>query len=142
MSAPLPFETATWPRRMLALAVDWFASTLVTIFFLGFDRWLDESYSNLVVMGVFVVESALFTATVGGSFGQVATRLRVVRATGDPRQVDLLPAFARQVLVALVVPPLVFRPDGRGLHDLATGTACVTLQTATAVQARPGSGRA
>jgi uncharacterized RDD family membrane protein YckC len=32
--------------------------------------------------------------------------------------------------VALVIPPLVFKPDGRGLHDLASGTVCVTLQTA------------
>jgi len=42
----------------------------------------------------------------------------------------LLPAVLRQVLVALVIPPLVFKPDGRGLHDLAAGTICVTLQTA------------
>ena len=29
-----------------------------------------------------------------------------------------------------MIPPLVFRPDGRGLHDIAAGTATVTLQTA------------
>ena len=37
--------------------------------------------------------------------------------------------LVEQVLIALVIPPLVFRPDGRGLHDLAAGSAVVTLQT-------------
>ena len=49
----------------------------------------------------------------------------------------LLGALARTILVAAVIPPLVFRPDGRGLHDLMAGTATVTLQTA-----RGGTGRA
>ncbi|MCP6167268.1 RDD family protein, partial [Klebsiella pneumoniae] len=100
-------EAASWPRRMLALAVDWFACTLILIFFVGSDVWLDGDWTNFVVLGIFVVESALLTATVGGSFGQVATRLRVVRANGDPRPVDLLPALGRQLLVGLVIPPLV-----------------------------------
>ena len=122
-------ETTTWSRRFVALAVDWVASTLVVVLFIGVDRWSGDQAAGFYVLGVFVLESALFTATMGGSFGQVATRLRVVRVSGDPRPVDLLPAVLRQVLVALVIPPLVFRPDGRGLHDVATGTATVTLQT-------------
>ena len=88
-----------------------------------------DQAAGFYVLGVFVLESALFTATMGGSFGQVAPRLRVVRVSGDPRPPSLLSALLRQVLVALVIPPLVFRPDGRGLHDVATGTATVTLQT-------------
>ena len=32
-------------------------------------------------------------------------------------------------MVALVIPPLVYRPDGRGLHDLVAGTVTVTLDT-------------
>ena len=111
-------ETASWPRRMLALAVDWFACLLVVGLFTPVYGADAGSAAGFVVLGVFVLESALLTATIGGSFGQVATRLRVVRATGEPRPVDLLPA--------------VFKPDGRGLYDLAAGTACVTLQTALA----------
>jgi hypothetical protein len=53
----------------------------------------------------------------------------VVPEDGSPRNVDPLRALARQVLIALVVPPLVFRPDGRGLHDIAAGSATVTMQT-------------
>jgi uncharacterized RDD family membrane protein YckC len=52
-----------------------------------------------------------------------------VRANGDPRPVPPHLALARQLLVALVIPPLVYQPNGRGLHDLAAGSAVVTIQT-------------
>jgi uncharacterized RDD family membrane protein YckC len=126
-------DTATWGRRILALVVDWFASTFVVILVLGgVDAWAGDQSSGFYVLGVFVLESAVFTALVGGSFGQLATRLRVVRVVGDrldPRPVPPHLALLRQVLIALVIPPLVYRPDGRGLHDLAAGSAVVTLQT-------------
>ena len=126
----LPVETATWARRILALVVDWFVCTLVVIFLVGgVDHWAGDQQAGFYVLGVFVLESALFTALSGGSFGQLATRLRVVRADGDPRPVPPHLALARQLLIALVIPPLIYRPDGRGLHDLAAGSAVVTLQT-------------
>ena len=143
MPAPLSFATASWGRRVLALVVDWFASSLVVIVILGPDRFFaDQSTSpdplpSLLTLVVFIVESAVLTALSGGSFGKLATRLRVVRTDGSGRHVGLLGALARTILVAAVIPPLVFRPDGRGLHDVMAGTATVTLQTA-----RGGAGRA
>jgi uncharacterized RDD family membrane protein YckC len=123
-------QTASWGRRILALVVDWFASTLVVVTLLGgIDGWAGDQQSGFYVLGVFVLESAIFTALMGGSFGQVATRLRVVRENGDPRPIPPHLALARQVLIALVIPPLVYRADGRGLHDLAAGSAVVTLDT-------------
>ncbi len=71
---------------------------------------------------------ALLMALSGGSFGQLATRLRVVRTDGSGRPLTLLRALLRQVMIILVIPPLVFRPDGRGLHDLVAGSATVPLQ--------------
>jgi hypothetical protein len=127
-ASDLGFETASWGRRALALFVDWVASTLVVIAVIGLDDYSDRGDSGFIVLGVFVLETALFTAVVGGSFGQVATRLRVV-STAYAGNVPVLKALLRQVLVALVIPPLVFRPDGRGLHDLAAGSATVTIQT-------------
>lgn len=123
-------ETATWARRILALVVDWFASTFVVILLLGgVDEWSGSREAGFYVLGVFVLESAFFTALSGGSFGQMATRLRVVRVNGDPRPLDPLRALGRQVLVALVIPPLVYRADGRGLHDVAMDSAVVTLDS-------------
>jgi uncharacterized RDD family membrane protein YckC len=124
---------------MLALLVDWFASSLVAAVIVGPARFFaDQSTSpdpvpGLVTLAVFVVETTLLTALAGGSFGKLATRLRVVRSDGSGRPVGLLPALARTILVAAVIPPLVFRPDGRGLHDLMVGTATVTLQSLRAM---------
>ena len=121
----LPYDTASWGRRVLALLVDWFASILVVSLFVpvfGTTGGPGGFYTLLV----FVVESAVLTATVGGSFGKMATRLRVVDVNNGGR-VDLLRSFARAILVALVIPPLIFRPDRRGLHDLAAGSATVPL---------------
>lgn len=122
-SSALPFETASWGRRAGALIVDWVACLLVVTPFRGWG------HGDFWVLLAYVVESAALTTLVGGSFGKLATRLRTVRIDGDPRPLDPLRAVARQILVAVVVPPLIFRPDGRGLHDMATGTATVTLAT-------------
>ena len=122
-------ETASWLRRILALFVDWFASTLVVVGVLGPAGWSENPYAGFYTLGVFALENTLLTAFAGGSFGKLATRLRVVRADGDPRPIDLLRALARSVMVCVVIPPLVFRPDGRGLHDMAVGSATVTLGT-------------
>ena len=82
--------------------------------------------NSLGTLGVFVLESALFTALAGGSFGKLATRLRVVRMDGSPQPISLLRALARSVLVGLLVPPLLTH-DGRGLHDVAAGSRTVTV---------------
>jgi uncharacterized RDD family membrane protein YckC len=121
-------ETASWARRILALTVDWFACTLVVVALIGPRAWSEDPMSSWYVLGLFVAESAVFTAVAGGSFGKLATRLRVVRNDGSYGPVSLLRCVLRQVLVALVVPPLVFRPDGRGLHDLAAGSRTARLE--------------
>lgn len=118
--------TASWGRRILALVVDWFACLAVVqvLIATGVVASDPNGFGTLLL---FVVESAALTALAGGSFGQLATRLRVVRVDGQPRPIGLLQALLRQVLVALVIPPLVFKPDGRGLHDLAAGSKTVPL---------------
>jgi uncharacterized RDD family membrane protein YckC len=128
-ASELGFETASWGRRALAIFVDWIASTLVVIAVVGWDDYqeIGGNQSGLFVLAVFVLESALFIALLGGSFGQVATRLRVIDVNGAGGNVTLLRSLGRQVLIALVIPPLVFRADGRGLHDLMAGSAVVTV---------------
>ena len=120
-------ETASWARRALALAVDWLASILVVILLIGPGGWLEDPLAGSYTLGIFALESTVLTALAGGSFGKLATRLRVVQADGTPRPVDPLRSLVRAVLVCLVIPPFVFRPDGRGLHDIVAGTATVTL---------------
>ncbi len=126
-------ETASWVRRTVALFIDWVASTLVVVVIIGPEAWSEDRVSGFYTMGVFVLESALLMALVGGSFGQIATNIRVIRTDGTRRPPDLLRAVVRQLLICLVIPPLVFKPDGRGLHDLAVGTQTTLLSELTRV---------
>jgi uncharacterized RDD family membrane protein YckC len=126
-ASELGFETASWGRRALALFVDWIACTLAVVAVMGLEDYSDSRTSSFVVLGLFVVESAIGVGLLGGSFGQLATRLRVLDVDGRGGNVPLPKALGRQLLIALVIPPLVFRPDGRGLHDLMAGSATVTL---------------
>ncbi len=112
---------ASWPRRTAALVIDWFACTFVVIALIGREEWSTNPAAGFYTLGVFALESAVLTAVVGGSFGKIATGIRVARLA-DGRVPNLLQAVIRAVLVCLAVPPLIFKPDGRGLHDLWTRT--------------------
>lgn len=116
--------SASWGRRILALVIDWLASSLVSFLVLGAHRY-GEGGSGWVTLLIYLAESAVGTALAGASFGQLLTRIRVLRTNGRP--VSLLLAFARSALICLVVPPLIFKPDGRGLHDLWTDTGAYLL---------------
>jgi uncharacterized RDD family membrane protein YckC len=122
-------RTASWPRRILALFLDWTVSTLVVIAFMGPAGWSESRASSAYTMGVFILESTVLTASAGGSFGKLATRLRIVRLDDGGRPPDLMRSLLRVLLVCLVIPPLVYKPDGRGLHDLAVGSATVSLSS-------------
>ena len=115
---------AGWPRRILALCVDWIASLLVAGFFVGPGVLSSDGAESWTTLLVFFVEVSVFTALVGGSFGQLLAKVAVVRLDGTP--VNLLLAMVRTFLICVVVPPVIYNRDQRGLHDLATGT--VTLR--------------
>lgn len=124
---PAPdLEPASWGRRIGAFAVDGVASALVALAILGPDGYSRSSWAPLIV---FFVQSSFGTALAGGSFGQLATRLRVLHLDGRP--LNLFRAMLRQALVCLVIPPLVFKPDGRGLHDIWTESGAFLLPRRT-----------
>ena len=115
-------EYASWRRRIAALIIDWAASTLVTIGLIGAGSYVDNPDSGWLVLGVFALEVAVLTTLAGGSFGQLVVRVRVLTTEGRP--LNLLLSFVRTLLICVVIPPLVFKPEtGRGLHDLWTGSA-------------------
>ena len=123
-----PGSVAGWGRRFAALAIDWVASTLAAGLVFGY-QWFgatagEQGWVGLSPVFVFVLEATLLTALAGGSFGQLALRVVVVRIDNKP--VTVLHAFLRSLLICLVIPPLVFNRDQRGLHDLAVNT--VTLR--------------
>ena len=113
---------AGWGRRLLALVVDWFACLLLVRLFLPSIEYGTVA-SSLATMGFFLAELTVFTWIAGASFGQRVLGLAVVRLDGA--RFGLLGAFLRSLLICLLVPPLVWDRDGRGLHDRWLGTAVV-----------------
>jgi uncharacterized RDD family membrane protein YckC len=111
---PTGLEYAGWGRRVLARLIDGVAGALVLFAVLGPDRY---SHSTWAPLALFFVQTSVGTALAGGSFGQLAMRVRVLHLDGRP--LSLFAAMGRTALICLVIPPLVFRPEGRGLHDLA-----------------------
>lgn len=117
-----PGSVTGWPRRILALFVDWFASLFVAALIVR-SAGLGPGWSTWLPLLVFWLESAVFLALAGGSFGQLAVRLHVRRLDGGPITLPL--ALLRNLLICLVIPPVVYNRDNRGLHDLASGTIVV-----------------
>lgn len=122
-----PGSVAGWLRRGAALTVDWIACLLVASVAFGY-QWIggtpgEQGWVNASPLLVFLLEATLLTPLAGGSFGQLALRVAVVRVDGKP--LTVLHAFARTLLICLVIPPVVFNRDQRGLHDLAVGTVAV-----------------
>ena len=113
---------AGWGRRLAALVVDWLACLLLVRLFLPAIDYGTPA-SSLATMGFFLAELTLFTWLVSASFGQRLLGLAVLRLDGGAP--GLLRAFVRSVQVCLLVPPLVWDRDGRGLHDRSVGTVLV-----------------
>jgi uncharacterized RDD family membrane protein YckC len=113
-----PGSAAGWGRRFGALFIDWLASNFVAYVLIGVTGV--DLLQEWLTLAVFFAEVTLFTGLVGGSFGQLAVRVGVARLDGQP--VTILNAMVRTALICLVIPPLVFNPDRRGIHDLVAGT--------------------
>ena len=118
-----PGSVAGFGRRILALVVDWLACLLVVRLFLPQIDYGTPG-SSLVTLGFFLAELTLFTWLVSASFGQRLLGLAVLRLDtgGGP---GLGRAFLRSLQICLVIPPVVWVRDGRGLHDRSVGTVVV-----------------
>jgi hypothetical protein len=114
---------ASWGRRVLALCIDWLLSLLVSRVFVGNDVWTGEGAGQWAPLATFAVETWVLTTLLGGSAGQLICRVAVRRTSGQP--LDLLRALVRTVLVCAVIPPMIYNPDRRGLHDLAVDSVAL-----------------
>ncbi|OKI05457.1 hypothetical protein A6A06_10745 [Streptomyces sp. CB02923] len=107
-----PGSIARPGRRFAALFVDWALCTLVAYGLLSHGR--ADSTSNWA-LAVFVVLSVLTVGTVGFTPGKRLLGLRVVAEGGG--RLPLLRVVLRTVLLAVVIPAVIWDRDGRGLHD-------------------------
>ena len=118
------FENAGLGRRFLAITIDWAIASLTAALFA--PPLSNELGPTLLRLGIFVCEIAILTALTGASIGQRLFGLRVV---SWPNQGYLAPiqVLMRSVLIALVIPAVVYDKEGRGLHDRLASSVVVRV---------------
>lgn len=121
-----PRSVARVGRRIAALAIDYAAATILAIAFLQYDPWAlpaEAGWRQFAPLAVFVVMQVVFIPTIGGSVGHRLLGMRVVPIAGG--WVGPWRPLVRTVLLALVVPVLVWDSDQRGFHDKIAGTVLI-----------------
>ncbi len=114
---------ASWGARIGALLIDWGASMIVAISLFGLGVLREGGWKAWMTLAVYFVQKSLLTWLVGGSFGQLITRIGVVRMNGDP--IGAWRALLRTAMVCVVIPAVVIGPDRRGLNDVLLDTIVV-----------------
>jgi uncharacterized RDD family membrane protein YckC len=104
---------ARFSRRVLALVVDWGLSSLAS--------WAFFQYDAFATLGIFVLTQYIFVSTLGASVGHRALGLRVVSLDG--RALGAWRPAVRALLIAVVIPAVIWDRDERGMHDRLVGTA-------------------
>ncbi len=97
--------------------IDWFPCAVAAQLLTG-----NPAFSALAL---FAAVTALSIGVAGRTAGHAAAGLRV--ALLDGRRAGFGAGVIRTVLLCLVIPPVVYDSDGRGLHDRAVGT--IVLRT-------------
>ncbi|WP_316520895.1 RDD family protein [Kitasatospora brasiliensis] len=109
-------------RRIGALFVD---GWLVSLISYGLLARGDQGEANLWTSPLYFLVAALLLSTTGTTVGKRLFGLRVIRLDGGRATIPQV--LLRTLLLCLVVPPLVWDRDTRGLHDKAVGTVEVRI---------------
>jgi len=109
-------------RRMGAIAIDWVIAILVTMLVTGRDysAVTSSSTGQFAILGIFVLLQIVAIPVIGGSIGHRLCGLHVVTVRGT--HPGMWRPILRSVLLALVLPAIVWDSDQRGFHDKIAGT--------------------
>jgi hypothetical protein len=109
-------------RRIGALVIDWVLAIVVMLLITGRDylSLTADPRGQFGILGAFVVLQILAIPTIGGSIGHRLCGMHLVTVRGKPA--GLWRPLVRTLLLALVVPALVWDSDQRGFHDKVAGT--------------------
>ncbi|MFF5443513.1 RDD family protein [Streptomyces sp. NPDC012888] len=107
-----PGSVARFGRRLGAVVIDWTACQLIAY---GLITGRDWVAAGNWALPLFLALSVLTVGTVGFTPGKRIVGLRVVAEGGG--RLGFFRVVVRTLLLALVVPALVWDRDGRGLHD-------------------------
>ncbi|WP_084499692.1 RDD family protein [Brevibacterium album] len=119
-------SAASLLRRAAGIVVDW--GLVVLAVRLTMDA--DPIPQNIAIQSGFALLYLVCVWLLGRTPGHLLMGIGVVdlatrRTLASTGPVGLLRAFVRTLLVCLVVPVVIMDPDGRGLHDRASGAAVV-----------------
>ena len=114
---------ASWQARVGALIIDWAACMAIAVGFFGTGVLTGGGWRAWMILTIFFIESTMLSWLAGGSFGQILSRIAVVRL--DSKPLGLLRAVLRALLVSLALPALIISTDRRVLKDLAAGTVVI-----------------
>lgn len=114
-----------WGRRIVALVIDWFVVLGVSLALVGPPEPGDDTF-GLVNLAVLVLMYVVLLMTAGATLGMRFLGL-AVWPVGSQR-LSLLRIVGRSVLLALVIPAVVYDRDRRGLHDRLGGTVVVRVR--------------
>ncbi len=110
-----PGSVAGFGRRLVGLMIDWAMCLVISLAFF--------SGNALATLAIFVVEQTVLVGVVGFAVGHRCVGTAVCRLDGSR------PGFARAalrtVLLAFVVPAIVFDENSRAGHDVISGTIVV-----------------
>lgn len=123
-----PGAVSGWGRRLAALLIDWIGSAFIVGLIsggrYGFGSGAEgAALTPLLTLAVFALDITLLTWLSGASAGQRVIGIGVRRLDGQ--RIPLLASIVRAALICLVIPPVVYDRDGRGLHDRAAATIVV-----------------
>jgi len=124
-----PGSLARIGRRVIAILVDWLVCNVIAIGFLHY-RLGEGGLGSFKPLAVFVLMNLLLVGTLGSTIGHRLLGLRVVRLGGA--SAGPLPALVRTVLLAVVIPAVIWDRDTRGFPDKLAGTVLVRVGGQTA----------
>lgn len=110
-----PRSAPSYLRRALGLVVDWAIAVGVSIAFFN--------YNALWTLGIFVVLSAISSLVSAGTIGHHVCGIRIAPIQGGA--LGIVAPLLRPILVALVIPAVLYDEDTRGGHDRILGTILV-----------------
>jgi uncharacterized RDD family membrane protein YckC len=99
-------------RRLAGIAIDWGIAVAISAAFFDYD--------SIATLLIFIGMQVLFTIVINASIGHAILRMRVVPLTGG--LLGLWRPVVRSLLIALVIPAMLWDQNQRGLHDRAAGT--------------------
>lgn len=117
-----PQSIARFGRRLIAIVVDWAISLLVVMLITG-SSYLDLASSaegQFFILGMFVFLQTFGIWAIGGSIGHRMFKMYLVNASGG--SLNWWRPLVRSLLLALVIPAIIWDADQRGFHDKIAGT--------------------